>query len=354
MTGFGAYWGDLQAKAHIMATEQLNASGEFPFKIEVIVGDHKSDDPTAGLSAAQKMVDVDKVNWFNSSWVATTLAVNPLLQQNNIPEINAVGTGGGLLDQPGLYNLRLQANQTAPYIVKFVKDEYDIDSAAFIWWSDAHAIMGESSTKIANELGVDVTLAEAFEPNTKDFRSLIAKIKAGNPDAIFIWAFGEDLGYFAKQAREAGITAIIAANALEPPSYDVGGEALDGMIYGQSHWWPGLETKMNKEFVESYSKRWNIEPKDIDISPALEYEAVMGVMRPVLLYLLENCRDPFDKEELSKAILEIKTFPTILSDGTMEILPDGSTLKPLTMIRAGKTIDEFEILGEVDNPVPIK
>jgi branched-chain amino acid transport system substrate-binding protein len=214
--------------------------------------------------------------------------------------------------------------------------------------------MGESSTKIANELGINVTLAEAFEPNTKDFRSLIAKIKAGNPDAIFIWAFGEDLGYFAKQAREAGITAIIAANALEPPSYDVGGEALDGMIYGQSHWWPGLETKMNKEFVESYSKRWNIEPKDIDISPALEYEAVMGVMRPVLLYLLENCRDPFDKEELSKAILEIKTFPTILSDGTMEILPDGSTLKPLTMIRAGKTIDEFEILGEVDNPVPIK
>jgi branched-chain amino acid transport system substrate-binding protein len=357
MTGFGAHWGDQQSKAHILAAEQLNESGEFPFEIEVVVGDHKSDDPTAAVSAAQRMVQVDGIHWFNSSWVASTLATNPILSGAEVPAINAVGTGEGLTGNPWLYNLRLQSNQTAPYVVQFVKEQFDIQRAAFAWWSDAHAVMGEQSVKMAEQLGIEVTLGEAFEPNTSDFRTLLAKIDRTNPDAIFLSAFGADVGHFVKQAREMGIfpETIIAGNIVEPDSYDVAGEALEGFIYAESLWRPGLDTELNRQFMESFTERWGFSEDEVLSAAAMEYEAAMGVMRTVLRHLLDNGGNPFDGEQLNQAILEIDCYPTIYDDDLcMDIREDGTAVKPLHFIRTGKTFGEFEVLGEIDDPVPFE
>jgi branched-chain amino acid transport system substrate-binding protein len=357
MTGFGSHWGDQQAKAHRLCVEQLNESGEFPFEIEVIVGDHKSDDPTAAVSSAQRMVNVDGVEWFNSSWVASTQATNPILSGAQVPAINAVGTGEGLTGLPWLYNLRLQSNQTAPYVVEFVKENYDIQSAAFAWWSDAHAVMGEQSVQMAEQLGVDVTLGEAFEPGTTDFRSLLAKIDETNPDAIFLSAFGADVGHFVQQAREMGIfpDTIIAGNIVEPDSYEVAGEALDGFIYAESAWRPDLDTELNTQFMESFTERWGFDESEVLSAAAMEYEACWSVMRNVLRQVLDNGGDPFDGQQLNDAILEIDGYQTIYSDDTMmQIREDGTAVKPLHFIEAGPTFEEYEILGQIDDPVPFE
>ena len=355
MTGFGAHWGDQQSKAHIMATEMINESGEFPFTIEVVVGDHKSDDPTAATSAAQRMVEVDGIEWFNSSWVASTLATNPIMYDAGVPAINAVGTGEGLTGHPWLYNLRLQASQVAPYIVEFVAENNDIQRAAFAWWSDAHAVMGEQQVAVAEDLGIEVTVAEAFEPNTSDFRSLLARIAATEPDAIFLSAFGADVGHFVSQAREIGLFpgTIIAGNIVEQASYDVAGEDLDGFIYAQSLWWPGLDTTLNREFMDNYTARWDIEEGVVESAAAMEYEAAM-VMRDVLRRTIEEGGDPFNGEDLNAALLEGEGYPTIHSDESlMQINEDGSVVKPLHFIRAGTSIAEFEVLGEIADPVPL-
>jgi branched-chain amino acid transport system substrate-binding protein len=338
-----------------MATEQLNESGEFPFTIEVVVGDHRSDDPTAATSAAQRMIEVDDIQWFNSSWVASTLATNPILFDAGIPAINAVGTGEGLTGHPWLYNLRLQASQVAPYVVKFVAENNNIEKAAFAWWSDAHAVMGEQQVAMAEDLGIEVTVAEAFEPNTTDFRSLLARIAASEPDAIFLSAFGADVGHFVSQAREIGLFpgTIIAGNIVEQASYDVAGDALDGFIYAQSLWWPGLDTTLNRQFIESYTERWGIEESTIESAAAMEYEAAM-VMRDVLRYVLANGGDPFNGEDLNAALLEIDGFATIHSDDSlMQIREDGSVVKPLHFIRAGTSMADFEVLGEIADPIPL-
>jgi ABC-type branched-subunit amino acid transport system substrate-binding protein len=357
MTGFGSHWGDQQAKAHRLCVEQLNDSGEFPFEIEVIVGDHKSDDPTAAVSAAQRMVNVDGIEWFNSSWVASTQATNPILSGAQVPAINAVGTGEGLTGLPWLYNLRLQSNQTAPYVVEFVKNNYDIERAAFAWWSDAHAVMGEQSVQMAEQLGVEVTLGEAFEPGTSDFRSLLAKIEETNPDAIFLSAFGADVGHFVQQAREMGIfpDTIIAGNIVEPDSYEVAGEALDGFIYAESVWRPDLDTELNSQFMESFTERWGFEESEVLSAAAMEYEACWSVMRNVLRNVLDNGGDPFDGQQLQEAILGVDGYQTIYSDDTMmQIREDGTAVKPLHFIETGPTFEEYEILGQIDDPVPFE
>lgn len=357
MTGFGSHWGDQQAKAHRLCVEQLNDSGEFPFEIEVLVGDHKSDDPTAAVSAAQRMVNVDRIEWFNSSWVSSTQATNPILSAAQVPAINAVGTGEGLTGLPWLYNLRLQSNQTAPYVVEFVKDNYDIQRAAFAWWSDAHAVLGEQSVKMAEQLGVEVTLGEAFEPGTSDFRSLLAKIDETSPDAIFLSAFGADVGHFVQQAREMGIfpDTIIAGNIVEPDSYEVAGEALDGFIYAESVWRPDLDTELNSRFMQSFTERWGFDESEVLSAAAMEYEACWSVMRNVLRHVLDNGGDPFDGQQLHDAILEIDGYQTIYSDDTMmQIREDGTAVKPLDFIEAGPTFEEYEILGQIDDPVPFE
>ncbi|UCD54289.1 MAG: amino acid ABC transporter substrate-binding protein [Dehalococcoidia bacterium] len=357
MTGFGSYWGEVQAKAHILAAEQLTLSGEFPFAIEVIVGDHRSDDPTAALNAAHRLIDIEHVPWINSSWVASTMAINPLCQENKVVEINAVGTGEGLVGLPWLHNLRLQANQINPAIMDYMYDTYNFSKAAIFWWNDAGpTAQSEIAKQWCAQNGVDIVFAEPFEPNTTEFRTVLTEIEAKDPDVIFIWGYGADVGYFVKQAREKGMYPAIpiATNYVDDVTYQGSGEALDGVVWGDAFWWPALDSEMSREFKSLYSRKWGVPEDEINQCAAMEWEAAMGVMRKTLHHVIDNGGDPFDGEQLEMAIREIKFFPTIFSDGEMELLPNGMNIKPMFIVRQGKTLLDFEVLTTVERAEPLE
>jgi ABC-type branched-subunit amino acid transport system substrate-binding protein len=63
ITGAGAYWGKVEMQGQNLAIAQINASGVLPFKLQILVGDNVSDDPTAGLAAARKLIDVDHMHF---------------------------------------------------------------------------------------------------------------------------------------------------------------------------------------------------------------------------------------------------------------------------------------------------
>jgi branched-chain amino acid transport system substrate-binding protein len=58
--------------------------------------------------------------------------------------------------------------------------------------------------------GGSIVISEEFQPNTTDFRTLVAKVKAENPEAILILSqTGLGGAHFVKQAKEAGISAAV-------------------------------------------------------------------------------------------------------------------------------------------------
>lgn len=354
MTGWGAFWGKLQADAQQLAVDEINASGELPFKLEMIVGDHKTDDPVAGLAAVRQQINIDKVVWENSSWVETTKAINPICQENSVVETNAGGIGLGLVGVPWLHNTRLQPEQVLPYLVQYLNSDLKVKKLAMLWRNDGTGKGQAIASRLAaNQAGVEIVFDEPYTGGEKDFRSLIAKIKAANPDG-FVGAgmYGEDMGYFIKQVREAGLTIPVAGPDYSTALTDVAGDAAVGLIFGGDIWHPGLSNAFSQKFEKSYSQRFNVEPNKIDQFAANYYE-VIYMMKEVLKYVVQKGGNPWDGAQLEKAIAEVRYFPTLLSDSPMELLPDGSAVKPMFIFRAekGGTLTQ---LKEVDRPVTLQ
>ncbi len=351
MTGFGAYYGRVETDGQILALEQINSSGEFPFKLEIVVGDHKSDDPVAGLNAARKQITIDKVPWINSSWVATTIAVNPICQENKVVEMNAGGIGEELIGLPWLHNTRLGSSQVVPSLLDYMHNELGVKKLAMIYWNDASGRgFARIAKDVAQEKGMQLVFSEPHERGVKDYRSLIAKIKAANPDGMASWTWGVDLGYIVKQSREARLDIPIVSQDAAPPALEIGGDSMEGLIFGGDMWYPEIDNLFNNQFTQAYSKRFNIEPKKIDVYAAYYYELVY-VMRDVLRYVLDKGGDPFDGEQLEKAINEIKLFKTLLADSKMELLPNGMAIKPLFILKVGKGA-KFDRVKTVERPMP--
>lgn len=353
MTGFWSLAGEWQSQAHILAVEQMNASGEFPFRVEVIIGDHKGDDPTAAMNSARKLISIDKVPWINSSFNITTRMIHSLTYPNNVVVVNAVGNDVDLIGLPWLHNLTLQVNQSAPYVATWAMDEYQPERIAQVWQNFSGPIgMSQFTQMVADSKGVEVVLAEGYEYGTTDFRSLLAKIQAANPDMIFNWAYSYDVGHFARQAREMGIDLPIVTILPELDSYEVSEGAIEGEIFGYAQWWHGLDNELNRQFIESYTARWDVPPEEVAEVSADEYEAAMGVMRTVLHYVIDNGGDPFDGAQLEAAIKEIKVFPSVYGSGQMTLNIDGSVSKTLHILRAGAQYGEDTVLDVIESPLP--
>ncbi|SDE77902.1 Leucine-specific-binding protein [Sporomusa acidovorans DSM 3132] len=57
------------------------------------------------------------------------------------------------------------------------------------------------------QAGGQIVAKEGFLQKDTDFKATLSKLKASNPDVIFIPAYYEEVGKIVKQARGLGITA---------------------------------------------------------------------------------------------------------------------------------------------------
>ena len=238
-------------------------------------------------------------------------------------------------------------------LLKYLKDELGVVKLAQTYWNDGSGRgMANISKKAAKDLGIKFVYDEEYERGGSDYRSNAAKIRAANPEAIAIWGWGADMGHMVKNIREAGIKAPILSISCDPTTIEIAGENVEGLLFGGDLWFPEINTPFNKQFVETYSKRWKTEPHKIDVFAAYYYELVY-VLRDCIRHVLSKGEDPFIGENLEKAIGEIKFFDTLLSEGKMELLPNGMCVKPLYILKAGKG-GEKVLVKMVDKPEPWK
>ena len=111
----------------------------------------------------------------------------------------------------------------------------------------------------------------------QDFKATLTKIKALNPDVIFIPAYYEEVGKIVKQARELGIKAqLLGTDGWDDPKIvDVAGaEALEGAFFS-NHYSPQDTDPNVVSFVEAYRKEYNQEPSALAV---LGYDAALVVV----------------------------------------------------------------------------
>ncbi|MBL7208972.1 MAG: ABC transporter substrate-binding protein [Dehalococcoidia bacterium] len=355
MTGMGAWWGQVMTEGATLAVEHINASGELPFKLELVVGDHKSGDVDAAVSAMRKMVTADHPVAVMVSFPQITFALAPLAEELQIPLLNAGGSAPSQVGIPWVHNTRVLQDMLTDPLLKYFSEDLGLTKLAVLYMNEPGSI--ESMAYVeekAPKYGITIVLTEATAVFVTEHRSYLAKVKAqlADIDSLMLQQGGApDMGYQARQAREMGIDVPICGPLDVPlPGIEAAGEYWDGVYITAEYLDTNCEAALCRKFVDDYTAKFGTVP---DPYSALYYEEVL-VVRDCIKYLLAEGRDPFDGAEIEAAIKEIKFFPSIFyGGGEMELLPNGGCVRPIALKQYDYELGKYVIVEMVIPPAPV-
>lgn len=281
MTGGIANFGNQTVNGIKLAFKEANdAGGVLGKKINFVIADNKSE-PSEATNAITKLITQDKVvavlGPVSSSNVLATLQV---AQDNKIPILTATGTNPKItVDDNGKvrpYVFRscfidpFQGTVMANFAAKSLK----VKTAAM--YIDNSSDYSKGLAQFFEEgfvkNGGQIVAKEAFLQKDQDFKATLTKIKAQNPDVIFIPAYYEEVGKIVKQARELGITVpLLGTDGWDDPKLvEIAGAAALNNGFFSNHYSPQDTDPNIQKFVEAYKKEYGQEPSAL---AALGYDA---------------------------------------------------------------------------------
>jgi branched-chain amino acid transport system substrate-binding protein len=277
ISGEAATFGESTANGAKLYFDQVNAAGGVEgMKIVYFVEDDKGD-PTEGANAYSKLIDQNKVSAIVGTVMSkVSLAGAPIAQNKGVPMISPTSTNPAVT-LVGNYIFR--ACFIDPFqgfvAAKFAYNDLGKKTAAVIYDSgnDYTKGLAEVFRDEFTKMGGKITAFESYTAGTSDFNAQLVKIKATNPDVLFIPNYYNDAGLIAKQAREMGIKAIfLGGDGWDSPDlFKIGGKAIEGGFF-VNHFSKDSQVPAAKKFVADYKAKYN---KDPDALAALAYEAAM-------------------------------------------------------------------------------
>jgi urea transport system substrate-binding protein len=251
--------GSIQAER--LAIDQINeAGGVLGRKIKIIQEDGASDWPTFA-EKAKKLLEQDHVASVMGCWTsASRKAVLPVFEKDN-----------GLLYYPTFYegleqskNVFYTGQEATQQILAGLDWLQKTKNAKTFFLIGSDYIWPRTSNKIArkhieNVLKGTVVGEEYYPLGHTQFGSLINKIKAQKPDAVYAIVVGGSNVSFYKQLKAAGVTAenqtLLTISVTEDELLGIGGENMVG-FYAAMKYFQSLDNENNKKFVAAFKKKY--------------------------------------------------------------------------------------------------
>jgi len=256
LSGAASIFGPPTRDAAELAVEQINAEGGVNGRdVRLVVAD-ETGVPTAGLSAAQRLIQEDQVAvLFGQHNSATRDAVAPVTSAAGIPYFHTPLAEGNFCEANVISNGEVPAQQLAPAI-PFVQDEtgsnkWFLLGADYVWGQTVVA----DAQKYIEANGGEVVGKELVPIGTTDFQSIITKIKQSGAQLIVPALFGGDAITFEKQAFDAGVGnsevqrlgVIYETGTLGAMGADVTDGMYVSMAYNEA-----IQSVANEEFLAAY------------------------------------------------------------------------------------------------------
>jgi branched-chain amino acid transport system substrate-binding protein len=214
----------------------------------------------------------------------------------------------------------------AKVLAKFVLNNLKAKTAAVLYDSTSEAPTGQATLfkETFEGNGGKIVGFETYSTGDKDFSAQLTKIKAANPEVIFLPAYYTDVPLIAQQARRLGITAqFVGSDAWSSPELiKLGGADVEGS-YFCNHYSTQIATPEAQKFMADYKAKYGMEPDDV---AALTYDA-FGL-------LLTAVKDAgkLDRQAVRDALAKIPEYKGIT--GTMQFQPgSGDPIKSAVILQ---------------------
>ena len=282
MTGGVANYGNQALSGMKLAFKQVNASGGvLGKKINLILADNKSE-PAEAANAMTKLITQDKVSIVMGPIVSSNvLATAQIAEDNKVVVMTPTGTSEKItVDKGKVRPFAFRACFIDPFqgriMANYATKSLKVKTAVIYIDSSSDYSKGVAAafeeTFVKN--GGKVAGKEAFLQKDQDFKATLTKIKAMNPDIVFIPAYYEEVGKIVKQARELGITQpLLGTDGWDNPKVvEIAGAAALNNTFFSNHYSSQDSDPNVKKFIEAYKAEYKEEPSSM---AALGYDAAM-------------------------------------------------------------------------------
>lgn len=321
MTGGSASYGISSKNAIELAFKEINKKGGINGKqLELVVADNKSEAAEA-TNAMQKLVSQDNV----------VAVIGPNLSSSVIAA-SAINNSAKVLDiAPMATNPYVTVDQASgktkdfnyrtcfidPFqgtvMAKFATAELGVGNAAILIDNSSDYAKGLAQFFKENFVkeGGAVTAEESYLQKDTDFKATLTKIKATNPDFLYVPGYYQEVGLIVKQARELGMNMPIAGgdgwDSAKMP--EIAGAAALNNTYFSSLYSPEDSSDINKNFVAAYEKAYGQKP---DVFAALSYDSALLVAEAI-----KNAGST-EPAKISEAMAKINGFSGVSGSVTFD------------------------------------
>jgi urea transport system substrate-binding protein len=245
--------------AELMAIDEINAKGGvLGKKLEAKVEDGASDWPTFA-EKAQKLISVDQVATTFGGWTsASRKAMLPVFEKNKALLWYPVQYEG-LETSPYIFYAGATTNQQIipgmDYLKSQGKKNIFLVGSDYVFPRTANKeIKAYAAANGMNIVGEEYTPLGATEYST-----VLNKIKAAKPDAVFNTLNGDSNVAFFKQYKDAGFKAadlpVMSVSVAEEEVRGIGADNIAGQLVAWNYY-QTTDVPENKAFVDAYKKKY--------------------------------------------------------------------------------------------------
>jgi len=278
LTGGSAHLGKDNENGARLAVEEINAKGLHIAGQKIRLALDAQDDagdPRTATQVAQKLVDnkvVAVVGHLNSG---ASIPASRIYHSAGIVQISPSSTNPIYTRQGFNTTYRVVATdaQQGPALATYAARTLKIRSVAVVDDSTSYGQgLANEFARAARAHGIKVVSRDATTDKAVDFRAILTKIKAENPDAIMYGGMDATGGPMAKQARQLGLRAkfLSGDGVCTTGLQKLAGNATDNVVCSQAG---ASVEKMagGAAFAAKYRQRFG---HDIEYDAPFTYDAV--------------------------------------------------------------------------------
>lgn len=262
LTGKQAKFGEIMKRSYEMAAEEINAKGGIKGKKLALSFEDSSGKPETARAIVEKLIDVKKqpliVGEYTSSCAKAVAAV---AEERKTPYLVVASADDDITKQNYKYVFR-QNQVNAHYadaLVSFLKEVVKPKTMAVLYESSAFGTSGaEAMEKDAQKLGIKIVLKEKFETGAIDFRPILGKVRAAQPDVIYTVSYANEAQLLMKQIKELRVDAKLFAGGAAGfaiPEFIDGAKDAAEYVVSATLWTPQLKYPGAREFAEKYKAK---------------------------------------------------------------------------------------------------
>ena len=301
-TGPAAEAGRLQLNGARQALDAVNEKGVLGRKLELVVEDDQTTNPGAVLAFSRLSGRSDIAAFIGSIRSTQVHAMSPDVLKAGKPMM--IGGTDPTLTQEGnkwLFRCRPNDSYSAKVIAEFGTGDLKKQKWAVVYSTDAFGSNGAKALEAAlKEKGITPLLMQGYTNQASDYTAVVLAVRQSGADIVgSYFTFESDLGIFARQLRQLGVTVpwVGSPSIVNTTALNLAGRALFG-TYGVADYAVDA-TPASKAFAEKYQALYKAIP---DNQSSWAFDAVN------LLGLAINNAGSIDPEKIRAALAAVRGY----------------------------------------------